>query len=392
MMRSYHSMWVSIILLFGAGVMAACQVGKAPMAMLAVQQELGLSLSTASWLISAFAVVGALAGAPVGLFVDRVGAKQMVVLSLLLMAAGSALGAITAGAGSLMASRVLEGLGFLGLIVAAPALIVAVATEQSRGRAMALWATFMPVGMTIAMLAAPLLHWLSWRSFWLLNGAVLLSYALLLLWVLPAVKAATVTPRSVLKDIAEAITAPGPWLLCGLFAAFSVLFFALFGFLPALLTQRLNISSEAASMLSAVAIATSGAGNLVCGQLLARGVQPARLLLLSFAIMAICAVGALSALLPGPVMYVLCIVFSFAGGLVPVVIFTGAARFAPRKELLGATLGFAMQGNNIGLLLGPVAAGAIAGAFGWPAVSLLVVITALLAFMLIAAAVKHSFD
>lgn len=385
-----RGMWFTIILVFGAGVIAAFQVGKAPIAMLAVQQELSLSLGAASWLLSAFAVVGALVGAPVGLFVDRIGAKQIAVLSLLLMAVGSALGAATASTSGLMATRVLEGLGFLGLVVAAPALIAVIATEQSRGRAMALWATFMPVGMTAVMLAAPLMHWLSWRGFWLLNGAALLSYALLLLWALPGVKATVAAQRPVQDDIAEALSAAGPWLLCGLFAAFSLLFFALFGFLPALLAERFNISNEVASMLSAVAIAASGVGNIVCGQLLARGSKPTRLLFLSFISMALCAVGAFSTFFPAAVMYALCLVFSFAGGLVPVVIFSSAARFAPREALVGVTLGFAMQGNNIGLLLGPVAAGAIAGAFGWPAVSVLVVATALAALWLIVAAARLS--
>jgi MFS transporter, DHA1 family, inner membrane transport protein len=36
-------------------------------------------------------------------------------------------------------------------------------------------------------------------------------------------------------------------------------------------------------------------------------------------------------------------------------------------------MGFIMQGNNVGLALGPAMAGAMAGAAGWPAVSFLVV-------------------
>jgi MFS transporter, DHA1 family, inner membrane transport protein len=40
--------------------------------------------------------------------------------------------------------------------------------------------TFMPAGMTLVLLAAPLLAALGWRGFWLLNAGVLVGYAALL--------------------------------------------------------------------------------------------------------------------------------------------------------------------------------------------------------------------
>ncbi|MDX1553717.1 MAG: MFS transporter, partial [Marinobacter sp.] len=83
--------------------------------------------------------------------------------------------------------------------------------------------------------------------------------------------------------------------------------------------------------------------------------------------------------------YALCLVFTFASGIVPVVIFKSAAHFAPHGALVGATLGFAMQGNNIGLLIGPAVAGGVVAAYGWSVVSLLVVACApVVALLLIA--------
>lgn len=379
------AVWLPILLIVGAGVVSAFQVGKAPMALSAMRAELGLGLAVASWTISAFAIIGAVAGAPIGLVVDRVGAKRMAVLGLLLQGAGSAIGALAPGAGALLATRVLEGLGFLGLVVAAPALVAMAAPAHLHNRAMALWATFMPVGMTVIMLASPLMSLLSWRGFWVLNAVILIGYAALLGWGVRAPVRHPARHRPILQDVGEALVAPGPWLVGGLFAAFSAAFFALFGLLPSLLTERLGIGAEAASILSAVAIAASGVGNIACGQLLARGARPARLLVTGFGTMAVCGVGVFGALVPGPAAYGLCVVFSFASGLVPVVIFDSAPRCAPHPALVGATLGFAMQGNNIGLLVGPAAAGGLAAAFGWPAVSLLIAAIALAAGLLIAA-------
>jgi hypothetical protein len=63
--------WPTVLLIVGAGVVSAFQVGKAPPA-LAVQADLGLDLAATSWLLSAFAIVGALAGIAIGVAVESV--------------------------------------------------------------------------------------------------------------------------------------------------------------------------------------------------------------------------------------------------------------------------------------------------------------------------------
>ena len=368
--------WPVLLAVVGAGVVSAFQVGKAPTALAAVQADLALDLATASWLLSAFAVVGALGGAAVGVAVDHLGARRLVLGGLLLQAACSALGALAAGAPLLLASRVAEGLGFLTVTVAAPALVVALTPPRDRAPAMAVWGTFMPVGIAMVMLAAPLLSPLGWRGFWLLNAAVLLGYAILLARVTRSVEPSgagrTAPRRSIVEDVRAAAAAAGPWLLGGIMAFFGAAIFAVFGFLPAILADRLGMSLEIASLLAAGAVAANVVGNLACGPLLARGVSRAGILLAAFAGMALSGFAILGAEVPGPLAYAACIAFSAVGGLIPVALLDGAARHAPRPELVGATVGFVMQGNNIELVAGPALAGAIAAAHGWPAVPLLI--------------------
>ncbi|HEU6456622.1 MAG TPA: hypothetical protein VN201_14300, partial [Roseateles sp.] len=57
-----ESTWTATLLLVGAGLVSAMQVGKAPAALQAVQAGLGLPLERAAWLLSAFGIVGALFG------------------------------------------------------------------------------------------------------------------------------------------------------------------------------------------------------------------------------------------------------------------------------------------------------------------------------------------
>lgn len=126
-------------------------------------------------------------------------------------------------------------------------------------------------------------------------------------------------------------------------------------------------------------------GNLTCGMLLVRGVLRTHILLAGFGVMGPCGFAIFSQDVPGVLAYALCLVFSAVGGLIPVALFDAAPRHAPRPELVGATVGFLMQGNNVGLVLGPAATGAIAAAAGWPAVSLLVPAIAVAAGILVCA-------
>ena len=50
--------WCEIAVIIGAGVVAAFQAGKAPIAIPLLRAELGLSLTEVSWVLSLFAVLG----------------------------------------------------------------------------------------------------------------------------------------------------------------------------------------------------------------------------------------------------------------------------------------------------------------------------------------------
>lgn len=381
MAGSERSPWPTVLLIVGAGVVSAFQVGKAPAALDAVQADLGLTLSGASWLLSAFALVGALAGAVSGLTVDRLGPRRMVLAGLALQAFASGLGSLAETLPTLLATRFAGGLGFLIVTVAAPTLIVGLVPAWQRARAMAFWGTFMPVGIAAVLLAAPLLPVLGWRGFWLANGALLLVYAgLLALGTRGLAGGPAAAPRPLGADLRQTAAAAGPWLLGTLMALFAAVYFAVFGFLPSILAERLAVAPETGSLLTALAVAVNVIGNLSCGPLLARGVRRAHILAAAFATMALCSFAIMSGAAPAWLAYAACLAFSAISGLIPVALLEGAARHAPQPALVGATVGMVMQGNSLGLVVGPAAAGAVAAGAGWTAVPLLILAAAGLAW------------
>ena len=372
---------LALVLVISAGIVSAFQVGKAPLALQSIRADLGVDLAAASWVLSAFAVVGAVAGLLTGAVADRVQARPTVIAGLALQAAGSALGALAASLPALLAARAMEGLGFLAVTIAAPVMVVAATAPAARKRAFAAWATFMPVGMAAVMFAAPALETMGWRGLWWTNAAVLALYAALLAAGTRSLRAhpGPVAGDGLLHGLRDTLGAAGAWFLAGQFCAYTAVFFALFGFLPTILGDRLVVEAGMAGVLSAIAVAAGAVGCLACGALLQRGWHPSRMLALGFSTIALCAIGILVMPLPGWAAYALCVIFSFVGAFIPVVIFDAAPRLTARPEMLGSVVGLATQGNCLGIVIGPAIAGAIAGTAGWPWVALPVVAISLIA-------------
>ncbi len=131
--------WPAVLTALFAGVVGGCAFGKMSPALPTLKEEFGLSLIEAGWLVSAFNALAAASAIFFGVFCDRVGALRFCVVGALFMAAGGLLGALVHGAPLFIASRFLEGMGFIAVIVSAPGLIVAAAAPERRGMAFGLW-------------------------------------------------------------------------------------------------------------------------------------------------------------------------------------------------------------------------------------------------------------
>lgn len=117
--------WGLVLLLVGAGVVGAFQVGKAPPMLLSIRSELGMNLFLSGWILSLFSVIGFLTGSVAGALADSFGHRRLLLTGLGLLAMGSLVGSFAPRASLLLAARALEGLGFLIVVVAAPSFVLA---------------------------------------------------------------------------------------------------------------------------------------------------------------------------------------------------------------------------------------------------------------------------
>jgi MFS family permease len=91
---------------------------------------------------------------PFGLLSDRVGRKVMIVIGLLLFAAGSAIAAMSASIAGVIVGRALQGAGAVGSVILA--LVADLTTEENRTKALAMVGITIGASFMVALVAGPI--------------------------------------------------------------------------------------------------------------------------------------------------------------------------------------------------------------------------------------------
>lgn len=365
--------WTGIIALFIAGVAIAGQVGKAPVAIPALRDGLGLSLTFGAWIVSIYAVFGATAGLPFGLTIGRIGMRRATIAGLGLVALGSAIGAIAPNGAVLIASRMIESCGYLTVSVAAPSLIRNFANDRDRDSAMVLWSLFMPVGSSIVMFGGPFLLQFGWRVFWAAN-AIFVLIALIGVWALvPARPTQAPQIKASLKNVRDAVATPGITLVCLIALAYAFQYFALVGLMPTYLIEYKGLSVAAAGTIVASMVAFNGCGNIIAGFLMRAKIPVWILILASFGVGLLSAPFIYSDFAPIWLIVALSFLVLVISAMTPGVMWSAIPRFATTAPILGIAFGMLIQANNIGQLAGASAMGAFAEHLGWTSGAMLLI-------------------
>lgn len=345
-------------LVVAVGVTCALHVGKLPVAIPVLRETLGLSLLQAGFLLSLVQLAGMTLGLMVGLMADRLGPRRVMLAGLLLLAAGSALGALAPNVSLLLATRVVEGMGFLCAVLPAPGLLrQRVQHAATLSRALGWWGAYMPLGTALALLlGVPLLSVAGWRWAWvLLAGLSLLAAAGLAKWVAPDVppSAAASSPASALgARLRRTLQSGGPWLVALAFFLYSGQWLAVVGFLPTIYHQA-GYTGTTVALLSALAAGINMAGNIGAGWWLARGARPGAVLALAYIAMGVGSWVAFTAVGYPVVQYLAVLVFSGVGGLIPGTLFGLAVKLAPDNDTVSTTVGWMQQFSALGQFIGP---------------------------------------
>jgi MFS family permease len=386
--------WGAVAALIFAGVVVALQIGKAAIAVPVLQKELALSLVLASWVIGAYGLIGAVAGLPAGIVASLFSARRTLVAGLLASGLGSLAGAFVTDGTLLIATRAIEGGGFLAAVLAIPRLLRAVTAVKDRDTVLALWGAYMPVGSVIMMVAGPHLMAQGWQALWIVNGIAALAYAAVVAFMrLPDETQPAGVLRTVMPNIKAALGAPGPILLALAFGIYTFQYAAMANLLPTLLVERLGLSIAAAGTISAITVAANAVGNVFAGALLRFGAPFWAIAAFAYCFVGAAGFGVFSENLPVVLIAALASASLAVTGLIPASIFAAAPRFAPTSALLAIVLGLLNQTSNLGNLFGPAAMAAIVQHFGWggaPFLFLGVTVCGLVVALMLRAAMKSA--
>ena len=359
-----RSPWFILIIILLASMAAPLNQFKVPPVMPLLMEAFGTSAAQAGLLMSLFAITGLFLAIPAGFIFQRLGYRLTGMIAILSLVIGAALGAVTRGFDIMLVSRFIEGMGMCLMSVVAPAVIALWFSREKRGKAMGVWAIWVPLGSTLMFLLAPALagRW-DWPGVWWFGCIYAVGVGFLyLLFIKPGRAKPSKTEGKEssselpTQGLARVLSNRDLWLTSFLFGCFNFVFIAFVTWAPTFLQQvrgitlaRAAFSVSLTTILTIIACPTSGWVSDRIGTRKWVAVIPMALIAPLFPL-------SFSAGETG--FWVLAILVGFIGGFVPPGVFSGAVETVGDERLSGMAMAVILIGQNAGMLLGPLL-------FGW---------------------------
>ncbi len=279
--------WPSIALIYCYGVLTTASLSKIIPILGDIGANLGAGPAQFALLISLMTILPAALAAAAGSIVDRMGAHRALQAVALVGVAVNAAYLLSDSLQAFMTVRVLEGLIAVGAYSAAPGLIMATAPDARRRRAMAVWSTYTPVGISLGLaLSASFAGTTAWRGGYWVHLAL---FALLVatMWMLPRAPATSAAHSLPRPGLFSAWTQPRPLRLSLCFALLIVVGFGMSTVYPEWYARQQLTGLHAvqpgaavgqASNVLAIANLIMIPGGFLAGALLARGWRDSHLL------------------------------------------------------------------------------------------------------------------
>lgn len=376
--------WRVVVLLIGAAVVSSFQVGKVPGVLPTLMTDLDLTLFEASWVISMLNVIGALTGVFMGAFADRIGYRRLILSGLLLISIGCIAGGTTAAAAVFFLSRFVEGVGFFFIVLSVPSLIARISDPRHLRLILGFFGTYMPTGIAIMLLLSPyMVDRTGWRGLWLLNGGIGIVFLLLLALstrnLSKGRESQMVRATEFMGNVNTVCVSPGPLLLALCFFCYAGQWMALMSFLPTFFIEQVGMGKEGAAVWTALAVIVNIPGNIFGGILSQKNVPRWLSISSVFIIVTLFTLGIYSGKTPLMIRLILCLGFSFVGGIIPATLLSAIPYLSPGTQYLGASNGLLMQGSNMGtLLMAPALAAVVSWFGGWHGAPLIFIVSGLI--------------
>lgn len=357
---------VTIAMLLLTGVLAGTQLGKIAPLVEWYRADAGFSLVLIGWLTSMISIFVALVALPTGWAIERAGMRRSFAASAAVMTAGGLALAFLANPWAILAARLVEGIGYLVLVIVIPALLNSIAPPAWRAPALAMWGGFVPVGFAVADFLARGMLPAAGPGYFLLTAIIAFAIfavpAAALLGRIDGADAGPSRAPPLQGGIAGQITFPVALvaLSFGFYVVLSVSFFAFMPAFVALPQAKILLSAGLIALIVPV-------GNVLTG-VLVKGRDGRFVLMLAgigLAASLIAAVPAFGASTPMPAT-IAAVAVAIAGGMIASALFACIPTIVPAGKSASVAIGLVCQAGGVGTVIGPPLAGYVIEAYGWP--------------------------
>jgi AAHS family 3-hydroxyphenylpropionic acid transporter len=270
---TFHTRWPLIFILWFCGMGAAMQFAKVSLPIDELQAYYDASLSEMGLVLSWVGVCGMIFAACVSVFINRFGYRQLLFLAMILATVLAWFQVLLPPLPILLATRLVEGVAHLIIVVTAPTLMAAACRAEQRSMIMSLWGTFFGVAFSLLGALSPWLMPMGVDSFFVFHALWMLVMLILLALIFRKDLIATPIPRphiSIQNIIQQHVEIYGQLRtvlpsLC--FITYTALYVALLTFFP-------KVGGTGPEWLRTVLPLVSLAGAFGAGALVQKGLKP----------------------------------------------------------------------------------------------------------------------
>ncbi len=241
-----------------------------------IRRQYGFSDTQLGWLGTAFILLYAVVGVPLGRLADRWNRKKLLSLGLLSWSVLAALSGAAAGFWSLFLTRLGMGVGEAACAPVASSLIGDYYPAHRRARAISIFMLGLPLGAALSyFISAAVAQSYGWRYAFFVAGLPGLLLALAILWLLdePARGAAETIRVGASRRSGSpywlVLSIPTMWWIIASGALHNFNMYALAQFLPSFLIRSHGLSLRQAGLVSGVVLGVAGGLGLFFGGALA---------------------------------------------------------------------------------------------------------------------------
>ncbi|MEU7244045.1 MFS transporter [Streptomyces sparsogenes] len=392
--------------------MAATSIGRITPVSIALEDELGLSLGQVGLIASSVTAVAALLGLAASVALRPLDPRRTLIGGLVVMGLAGLLVSRAGGFPLLLGGRLVESVGYVVVVIAAPVLVMGLGDGGRRTTALAIWGTFMPVGLALGAFGGGLLSAaFGWRASLAIAAAATLAMAGAALR-LPGAGARQDGPEAEGPDAkgpdaeghggdsargegpgdrrARARRLARPFALGAGFATISATIVSFVALYPTYLHDEFDVPTAAAGTLTGSVSFAGVAGGFAASVLLRRG-APMKYLFTAALLMPVGAFAAFGSAGGLGISMTSAVLIAVTNELVVATVFAALPLVVRTSADVGVANGVVAQLGSVGSLAGPPLVGlVVTAADGWWAVGPALLVGCAVGVVLLRAAVGRA--